>query len=198
MLNSVKLRTKPSALALASVLALAAGCGQGQTPSASPTSTISKTTAPPMEKVYPPPATPPNASIKENQISPLSSIWYNFETKSFNTTSPSEHPRTLTTISSENSLEHTLSVHSIVTPAMIIAREFAGYDAEGLPTEELPPRECVENQHSPCKFTVGISSTEISLTQRETAVFTTIEVYYNIPEIGLDQPYDIVTYGFHT
>lgn len=198
MLNSVKLKTKPSALALASVLALAAGCGQGQTPSASPTPSSSISADPVLQKVAQPPATPPDASVGGTQLPPLSSTWYDFTTKSFETVSPTAHPSTLTTITSDASSKQTLSIHSTTKPAKIVVREFEGYDSEGLPAKELPSRECSKDQQSPCRFTIGASSTDVSFTQKETAVFTTVEVYYHIPEIDLDQPFDIVTYGFHT
>ncbi len=86
-------------------------------------------------------------------------------------------------------------MNSPVIPAQVFVREFTGYDAEGIPSDERPTIECVMEGQT-CTLDSDGESVTAAVELDSATVFVTVEVYYHIDSLDAEQPYDIVTYGF--
>lgn len=126
-------------------------------------------------------------------ISPLSSIWFSDSSGSFRTTRPTIEPNEVITIATGGSAR--ITVDSPVIPAQVFVREFTGYDAEGIPSDERPTIECVAEGQT-CTLDSDGESVTAAVELDSATVFVTVEVYYHIDSLDAEYPYDIVTYGF--
>lgn len=161
--------------------------GGGSHPSAS--SSSEKT----MTAVQAPPDSAPDATVNGIAIPPLSSIWYSGSSSSFHTARPTIEPNEVITIATGGSAR--ITVDSPVIPAQVFVREFTGYDAEGIPSDERPTIECVMEGQT-CTLDSDGESVTAAVELDSATVFVTVEVYYHIDSLDAEYPYDIVTYGF--
>ena len=88
-----------------------------------------------------------------------------------------------------------ITVDSPVIPAQVFVREFTGYDAEGIPSDERPTIECVMEGQT-CTLDSDGESVTAAVELDSATVFVTVEVYYHIDSLDAEQPHDTVTYGF--
>lgn len=84
---------------------------------------------------------------------------------------------------------------SPVIPAQVFVREFTGYDAEGIPSDERPTIESVTEGQT-CVLDSDEDSVTAAVELDSATVFVTVEVCYHIYSLDVEQPYDTVTYGF--
>lgn len=126
-------------------------------------------------------------------IPPLSSIWFSDSSGSFRTTRPTIEPNEVITIATGGSAR--ITVDSPVIPAQVFVREFTGYDAEGIPSDERPTIESVTEGQT-CVLDSDEDSVTAAVELDSATVFVTVEVCYHIYSLDVEQPYDTVTYGF--
>ena len=143
--------------------------------------------------VQTPPDSAPNAIVNGIAISPLSFIWFSKSSGSFRTARPTIKPNEVIAIAASRSVQ--ITVDSPVIPALFLVREFTGYDADGIPSGERPTIECVMGGGT-CALESDGESVTATVELDSATVFVTVEVYYHIDSLDVEQPYDIVTYGF--
>ena len=116
-------------------------------------------------------------------ISPLSSIWYSGSSSSFHTARPTIEPNEVITIATGGSAR--ITVDSPVIPAQVFVREFTGYDAEGIPSDERPTIECVTEGRT-CALDSDGESVTAAVELDSATVFVTVEVYYHIDSLDAE------------
>ena len=146
-----------------------------------------------MIAVQAPPDSAPDATVNGITIPPLSSIWYSDSSSSFHTARPTIEPNEVIAIPTSGPVR--ITVNSPVIPAQVFVREFTGYDAEGIPSDERPTIECVTEGQT-CTLESDGESVTAAVELDSATVFVTVEVYYHIDSLDAEYPYDIVTYGF--
>lgn len=146
-----------------------------------------------MIAVQAPPTSAPDATVNGIAIPPLSSIWYSGSSSSFHTARPTIEPNEVIAIPTSGPVR--ITVNSPVIPAQVFVREFTGYDAEGIPSDERPTIECVMEGQT-CTLDSNGESVTAAVELDSATVFVTVEVYYHIDSLDAEYPYDIVTYGF--
>ena len=116
-------------------------------------------------------------------ISPLSSIWYSGSSSSFHTARPTIEPNEVITIATGGSAR--ITVDSPVIPAQVFVREFTGYDAEGISSDERPTIECVTEGRT-CALDSDGESVTAAVELDSATVFVTVEVYYHIDSLDAE------------
>lgn len=170
------------------------GCSSSGRDEAYPSASLpSEETMETMIAVQAPPTSAPDATVNGIAIPPLSSIWYSGSSSSFHTARPTIEPNEVITIATGGSAR--ITVDSPVIPAQVFVREFTGYDAEGIPSDERPTIECVMEGQT-CTLDSDGESVTAAVELDSATVFVTVEVYYHIDSLDVEYPYDIVTYGF--
>ena len=69
-------------------------------------------------------------------------------------------------------------------PAQVLVREFTGYDAEGIPSDERPTIECV--MEGACALDSDGESVTAAVELDSATVFVTVEVYYHIDSLDAE------------
>jgi len=116
-------------------------------------------------------------------ISPLSSIWYSGSSSSFHTARPTIEPNEVITIATGGSAR--ITAGSPVIPAQVFVREFTGYDAEGISSDERPTIECVTEGRT-CALDSDGESVTAAVELDSATVFVTVEVYYHIDSLDAE------------
>lgn len=154
----------------------------------------------PLSQVEEPPAQPPTAIVEGVTLQPLSSIWREPDSD-FVETNPTGMPEGVPKLTAPSQL--VLGINSGVTPEMVVVRSFTSFDGDGLPSDEIAAQACSKPEDGgqqsggSCTTTVGESEVTIVADLDVRTLFVTVEVFYNIPAMDLEQPYDIVTYGLY-
>lgn len=189
MLISSRMRVV-SALVLAGALTTLVGCAGEPHPQSSASVAADSTLA----EVDAPPTAPQTIHIDGLEIDALSSIWLDQGTGEFSTTGdPKITAFDLPSVAAAPELTFVLRDQSI--PAGISVREFGSVDAQGIPQDSMSGVDCTND--TACAVTTRPGQVEVTLPIRTEAAFVTIDVYYDIPQLDLEQPYDLVSYGLN-
>lgn len=70
-------------------------------------------------------------------------------------------------------------------PAQVFVREFTGYDAEGISSDERPTIECVTEGRT-CALDSDGESVTAAVELDSATVFVTVEVYYHIDSLDAE------------
>lgn len=136
-----------------------------------------------MIAVQAPPDSAPDATVNGIAIPPLSSIWYSDSSSSFHTARPTIEPNEVIAIPTSGPVR--ITVNSPVIPAQVFVREFTGYDAEGIPSDERPTIECVTEGQT-CTLDSDGDSVTAAVELDSATVFVTVEVYYHIDSLDAE------------
>ncbi len=127
-------------------------------------------------------------------VTALSSTWFDADLRDFVTSRDEEITAfDLPTVAVRSRLPFSLLDGS--RPAGVSVREFGSVDADGIPEDSLPGVDCFDD--TICTLVPQQGQVDITVPLSSAAVFVTIDVFYDIPELGLEQPYNLVSYGLN-
>jgi hypothetical protein len=148
-----------------------------------------------LHRVQEPPITPPVLEIQGTEVTALTSTWYDTTTKAFDhTDSGNLTAPDLPSFDLTDRLQ--FSVLAAQVPAMINVRPFHAIDADGIPTAPSTTVECA-TVRSPCDVVQRPDQLEVDVPLDSATVFVTIDVLYEVPELGLQQLFNVVAYGLN-
>lgn len=81
-------------------------------------------------------------------------------------------------------------------PAMVSVQTYRAVDDSGIPQDQGRSLDC-SDVNDACALTRHIDRVGLALDldHQDEVAFLSISVFYDLPQLGLEQPYDIVTYG---
>lgn len=179
-------------LAVAGGAAIASCSGQppelGSDVSEAPTGAL-------LSRVDDPPGRPPEMEVDGAVRDPLSWTWYDpasgvFEAGRDDGVTASDMP----VVDASEPVE--MFVLAPQLPAMVSVQTYRAVDDSGIPQDQGRSLDC-SDVNDACALTrhtdrVGLA---LDLDHQDEVAFLSISVFYDLPQLGLEQPYDIVTYG---